>query len=748
MVDAMKTLYVRGLDDEGPGDIVGAFVNDAGVDPDAIGEISIDGDTATVDVDDGVAEDVIVELDGGRIGHSAVTITEVDAETQRVLEYVDEYRQLVELEREEEMRRHEQEIKHLSGQEREAKGRALLHMNGRDEGEGLGGHLVKFVRNRSGEELPDTEIAVGDLVMVSKRDPLRDDNPTGTVTQKTNYSITVAFDHEPPGFVYDKGLRVDLYVNDITFQRMQDALDMLSTADGALKRLRDIVVGIDAPSAADPVDIDDWHNPELNASQRDAVRAAIGSDDVHLIHGPPGTGKTTTLIEVIQQCVDRGETVLATAASNTAVDNMLEFLQEQGVDAVRVGHPARVTETLQEHTLDSVIEENETYQRAQEIRDDAFAVLEEQDDLTHPSGRWRRGLADDRIRELAEDGRGSRGVPAEKIQEMAEWLELQDEADDLFDEAERLEDEAVDEIIDGADVVCTTNATAGSELMDGRPFDTVVIDEATQATEPSCLIPITHVDGRVVMAGDHKQLPPTVQNQDAAEQGLRHTLFEKLAELHQPVVSMLTVQYRMHMDIMDFPSAYMYNGALTADEAVRTHTLTDIGVSTDELPADHSAVLRPDQPLVFVDTAELDAAERQREGSTSTENPAEAELVADYVEAYLDAGVDPTDIAVIAPYDDQVDRMEQLLDVAGLEIDTVDGFQGREKAVVIVSLVRSNDWNEIGFLEEERRFNVAATRARQKLIVVGDASTVTAGEIYDAFVDYAQEQDAAVVLDS
>jgi len=294
MSDDTKTLLVDGLNDEGPGDIVGAVVNEADVTPDAIGAIDLDDGTATVDVQAGVADRIVEALDWGHIGTSTVSIAQLDAETESARAYADRLTDLVELEREEEMRRHEREIKTLSGQEREDRGRALLRMRGRDEGEGLGGHHVKLMREQKGQPLPDHEIRVGDLVMISKTDPLRDDNPTGTVTQVTNYSITVSFDPKPDGWVFGKGLRVDLYVNDIPYQRMQDALAQLPTADGALKQLRDVSTGVTSPAATEPATIDDWHNSALNDAQRRAVRKAVATDDVHLIHGPPGTCKTAT----------------------------------------------------------------------------------------------------------------------------------------------------------------------------------------------------------------------------------------------------------------------------------------------------------------------------------------------------------------------------------------------------------------------------------------------------------------------
>jgi predicted DNA helicase len=428
------------------------------------------------------------------------------------------------------------------------------------------------------------------------------------------------------------------------------------------------------------------------------------------------------------------------------------MLVEQGVNVVRLGHPARVSPTLQAHTLDARIEDNETYQRSQARREEAFDVLDRQGDYTVPSGRWRRGMSDDKIKALAEEGRGSRGVPPEKIEEMAEWLRLRERADELFAEAERLEQEAIDEVLGAADVVCSTNATAGSDLLQNHMFDTLVIDEATQATAPSCWIPMVHAR-RAILVGDHKQLPPTILNPEAAESGLQYTLFERLARHHETdpdapdaIRSLLRTQYRMHETIMDFSSRRFYDDRLEADDSVRRHTLAGLGVGGEAFPEVRRDILDPDAPLVFVDTSGIDAPERQRSGSHSRENPTEAALVAALVQDLLAAGIDPSQVAVISPYDDQGDRVEGRIDVEGVEVDTVDGFQGREKEVVLVSLVRSNDEGQIGFLDEPRRFNVALTRARRKVVILGDASTVTTADVFDAVVRYADTEGRVVRL--
>ncbi len=738
-----KTIEIDGLNDEGPGDIVGAIASKTDASPDSLGAIDITGNQATVEVHPDDLDDIVNTMNDNRIGASRVEVSyasDRDADgSGNIHGYAQKWAELVELEREEEMREHEREIKQMSGRERESKGRAILHLRGRDEGEGLSGYQVKFMRNHKGEELPETEITVGDLVMISKKDPLRDDNPTGTVTQVTNYSVTVSFSEKPHGFVFGRDLRMDLYVNDITYQRMLDAIEELQNADGKQQHLRDVIAGWDQPDPVQPQTPEFWNNHKLNDSQKQAVSAALGSDDVFLIHGPPGTGKTTTAIEVTKQFVQRGKSVLATADSNMAVDNMVEFLIDQGLFAVRVGHPARVTSSLKKHTLDALVQQNSTYQKSQELREQAFDIKDQQEDLTHPSGRWRRGMSNDKIRSLAKNNRSSRGVSAAKIKEMAKWLELQEKADELFEKSEELEQKAINEVLDSADVVCSTNSTSGSDLMADREFDVLVIDEATQATEPSCLIPISRAK-QVIMAGDHRQLPPTIKNQEAAQNGMRRTLFEKLADRHgDRIKQMLTTQYRMHETIMDFSSEQFYEGDLQADDSVRNHTLKDLDVNPPYEQARNKKLLDPAAPLVFADTRHLDAAERSRDGSTSKENRTEAEIVSDLAEQFLSSGVEPHQVAVIAPYDDQVELIHENVDHEDLEVKTVDGFQGREKEVILISMTRSNVPGTIGFLDEERRFNVALTRAKRKAVVVGDSSTICSDPLYQAFTEYVDQ---------
>ncbi|MFP4142623.1 MAG: IGHMBP2 family helicase [Thermoplasmata archaeon] len=648
-------------------------------------------------------------------------------------EYSEHFSKLVELEREEEMERHEREMRQLSGWERQNEGRAVLNARARDEGTGLGGKfIVKFVRK---DGLPETEISVGDLIRVSKNEPLSDDNPSGTVTEKTGYSIKAAFDERPPDWMYDK-VRVDLYVNDITYQRMLGALKKIEDLIGRKRKLIDTLLeGKERHSES----IEDIYycNQDLNESQKEAVRKALESEEVHLIHGPPGTGKTVTSVEVIEQAVENDEEVLACADSNVAVDNLVEHLVNRGREVVRVGHPARVTPVLRDHTLDYILEKNDTYQKAQELRERAFDLKDEQDEYTYPSGRWRRGLSDEAIKSLAEKGKGSRGIPPHKMKEMARSLELQEEIDDLFDKIDALEEKAVDEVLNRADVVCSTNSSSASRALEDREFDICVMDEATQASEPSCLIPLVKAE-KLVMAGDHKQLPPTILNETAKKEGLDETMFERfIALFSDDIKTLLKIQYRMHEKIMRFSADQFYGGELLADSSVESHTLDDI---IDQKPGGKfEKVLSPDPPITLIDT-KGQMPEKSRAGSTSKENPGEALLAEELAESYIDVGVDPTDIGIITPYKDQADLIDEKMDEENLEIDTVDGFQGREKEVIILSLTRSNEDGVIGFLKDLRRLNVSLTRAKRKLIVLCDRNTLSSHEVYEDLFDYMERE--------
>ncbi|MDZ7671384.1 MAG: IGHMBP2 family helicase [Halanaerobiales bacterium] len=743
----MQNIIIKDIDKHiGPGDIVGAFINEANISSNDIGNINIKDNIAEVEVKNEVCDKVINVMDNNKIGGVKVHL-EIDDDAERkskLNDYYNKYTYLVELERKEEMERHEIEIKRLSPREREKKGRALLNMRSKKDGHTYDHKpKVKFMKKEVGEKLPDTEISIGDLVMISKNKILDENNPTGTVSEKTNYSLTVVFDEKPPGFVLTDTLRVDLYVNDVTFQRMFDALEKFKNTnqDSKLDNLQKKLLGLDKPSWKKELQDDiEWINEDLNNSQKEAVKSAILANDFYLIQGPPGTGKTMTAIEIINQAVKKNKEILATADSNVAVDNLVERLVNMGTDVLRLGHPIRVTPLLRKHTLDYKILDHPKYKEAEKLREKADKLLDKQDQYQHPGDSLKRGMSDDQIIKRAEQNKGARGVKPAIIEEMAEWIKLQQEIDELFNKINKLEENAVKDLLEKADVVCATNSTAGSELLSEYNFDLIVIDEATQSTEPAALIPF--IKGKkAVLIGDHKQLPPTILNEKAAKKGLNKSMFERLYEIYgKSIRSMLEIQYRMHDDIMNFSNKEFYNNKLKSSSNVANHTLEDLGYKMKGKECFTDKSLNPDKPIVFIDTKMMTANERSLKGSNSYDNPVEMEILLDIVDEALKSKLKPKDLAVIAPYKDQVDLFKKHNNIENLEINTVDGFQGREKEVVLISLVRSNSHNNIGFLRDLRRLNVALTRAKRKLIIIGDSSTIEKNETYKNLIDYIKDK--------
>ncbi|HMQ55333.1 MAG TPA: IGHMBP2 family helicase, partial [Anaerolineae bacterium] len=308
------------------------------------------------------------------------------------------------------------------------------------------------------------------------------------------------------------------------------------------------------------------------------------------------------------------------------------------------------------------------------------------------------------------------------------------EATLMLADARRIEAQTVERILDSVRVLCATTTGLSAEVLGERRFDLCVIDEAAQSTEPAAWLPILR-SRRLVLAGDHQQLPPTVISAEAAAQGFGISLMERLMQrLGAEVSRQLTVQYRMHQAIMQFSSAEFYEASLIADASVRNHLLADLpSVETNELTT---------EPLTFIDTAGASYDEEIEPDGESRLNPSEALLVVNKVKALLEAGLSPQDIAVITPYAAQVRWLRAQLPHAEVEIDSVDGFQGREKEAVIISLVRSNETGEIGFLGDTRRMNVALTRARRKLLIIGDSATITAHPFYRRLVDYFEQAGA------
>ncbi len=410
------------------------------------------------------------------------------------------------------------------------------------------------------------------------------------------------------------------------------------------------------------------------------------------------------LAEIAAQAVAGGKRLLCTAASNAAVDHLLDLCLDKGLRAIRVGHPARVAARFQEHTLDIVVEDHPDRVVARDLFDEAFSLL----------GYARRQRTQGRSRERFSNARASTT-----------------EAKSMLDEARALEKKAVRAVLARADVVCVTLASLGSSVLANEEFDLALLDEATQATEPLALLGFLRAP-KVILAGDPQQLPPTVLSQEAAKAGLGVSLFERLLKDHgEGVKRMLREQYRMNAAIMDFPSREMYGGELRAHPSVAERTLADVLTPGAEVDA---------PPVLYLDTAGKGFDEEVEPTTKSLFNAGEAGLIEARVKALLALGLSPRELAVITPYSAQAHRLRERVEALhpDVEVDTVDAFQGREKDAVLVSLTRSNGEGQLGFLTDLRRMNVALTRARRHLFVVGDSATLSGHPFYARFIEGTQ----------
>ncbi|MBI82610.1 MAG: AAA family ATPase [Planctomycetaceae bacterium] len=572
----------------------------------------------------------------------------------------------------------------------ERSGETLLDLVVRNHASGLGGrYLVTLHKRSSPDKLPWHRFKVGSPVSLSPADDGR--ALQGVVSARRVDCLEVALTHWPEGDRF----RIDMIPDEVTRKRQEAAMQMAETATGRLGQLRDLLLYDRPPAFQAGVEVDRCH--ALNRSQHEAVEFAMSAEDLAIIHGPPGTGKTTTVVEVIRQALARGERVLACAPSNTAVDNLLERLVNSGVQAVRLGHPARVLDVVRTRTLDALVERHETRPLIEDLTREA-------DQLERRASRYTRA-------------RPSRGQKFQQRQEVRE----------LRKHARAIERQAVEDILTGAEVICATVSFDFSILAD-QSFDLLVVDEACQSVEPGCWVPLRFAR-RVVLAGDHCQLPPTILSRPAAREGFDVSLMQRLVEHYgDSITRQLTVQYRMHEQIMQFSSQHFYAGTLSADPSVGGHTLGELaGVAAEALD---------ERPVVYIDTAGAGWEEQLEPEGLSRLNPREGQLVLDQVGALCAAGVPPADIAVIAPYAAQVRWLRQHAEQATLEIDTVDGFQGREKEAVVICTVRSNQLGEIGFLSDARRMNVALTRARRKLIVIGDSATLAGDPFFAQLLEW------------
>lgn len=639
----------------------------------------------------------------------------------KMKKYIKNLIRLINYERDAEIDLMTYEISTMSGQKREELGRAINKVKGKSLGKELGMQIVQFGRS----EVIDTEISVGDMVLVSTDNPLRSDL-TGTVTEKGARFIKVAFDKRVPKWAIKKKVRLDLYANDITFRRMEDNLNHLSLKG---KNALEYILNERNPKKNRDVPYISYIDENLNDSQKKAIENALSCENFFLIHGPFGTGKTRTLVELISQETRQGNKVLATAESNAAVDNILERLMDnKKLNLTRLGHPQRVSKHNITQTLAYKAENHKLNKKIKKIHKKIDNMIEKRKVHTKPTPQYRRGYGDYDILHMASKGKGGRGISSDKMKSMAKWIEINQEIDEAHDEIKRIENRMINDIIDSSDVILATNSSSALEAIARVKFDVAVIDEASQATIPSVLIPIAKAH-RFILAGDHKQLPPTIISDRAG--ALSKTLFEELIRMYPFKSQLLDIQYRMNSLLMKFPNKEFYNNSLKSDSSVDDINIRDILDSHQD-----------EEALLFVDTSNiLDNRERHLKDSKSIVNEIEAEIAIKIADDYLNDGVDEEDIGIISPYADQVKIIQENTPI---EVKTVDGFQGREKEIIIISTVRSNNNGNIGFLSDLRRLNVAITRAKRKLIIIGNIDTLITNPTYERLIKFCENQDLVV----
>lgn len=574
-------------------------------------------------------------------------------------------------------------------------GISLFDLIGKNDGWLFGQRVIKFT-NRRKKNLGIHRFRQGDIVLVSRRDPLKETPLEGTIYSTTRNSIKIVF-LETPKDIRKDTWRIDKGANRIAYDRMRDALNSVFEEDGGVP-LRELLLGM----VHDPVGTASL-TPELGGARSRSTSFALDLNEpqliaaksaierrLTLIQGPPGTGKTHTAVRILESWAKQDiGTILAVADSNVAVDNLLEGLLARGVRAVRLGQPVKVREKLRQATMDAKME-------IHPLRRDLDTQLELNEKLN---------------RRISSMKGKEKGLAYRDVKKG--WKEIR-----------RIENQIRDDILDKTQIVCCTCIGSGNEILDGRRFPQVLIDEATQATEPASLVPLIRGARQIVLVGDHKQLPPTVLSFRAEEKGLKRSLFERLVDLGiEPML--LTTQYRMHPAISKFPNQQFYSNKLID------------GVSAENRPAP-AGLLWPDwdNPVAFVP---VDGGEVVSPDGTSRENPTEVSWVLKIVEDLLEAGeLTKKDIGIITPYAGQVrairNSMSEQLD--DIEVRTVDGYQGREKEIIIFSCVRSNPEKNVGFLADSRRLNVALTRAKRGLIVIGDPTTLRSDKNWQAWLDY------------
>lgn len=613
-------------------------------------------------------------------------------------EYFEELHKLLQLEKEEEMRQFDAMMRGTSVQQRVELGYCWFPLRVVETGYGFGDYPFVIVERTKQKDRPHS-FSPGKVALVFSSESDSAEPIKGAIQfVNANQMKLIFFCDELPEVLDYGRLGVNVMPDENAYREQEHAMKLVANARNCrLAFIREaLLLNKLAESDAD-VEIPDLP-VHLNQSQQDAIKLILESQDVCLLHGPPGTGKTTTLIAAAKVLVEQGEQLLLCAPSNAAADWLTQKSLEAGMRVLRIGNIARINEMLEASTVEGQVRQHPQYSDIKEFRKKAA-------ELRRMAGKYKRqfGHAEREQRKL-----------------------ILSEAKSIAVEARKLEAFILESCVDKAEVITCTLVGANHSLLEKLNFSTVFIDEAAQAPEPGCWIPISKAD-RVVLAGDPFQLPPTVKSQEAARKGLSVTLMEKV--LDKIPTALLTVQYRMNEQIMAFPNRWFYQGRLQAHADVANWDLDS------------------EQVVEFIDTAGLGWEEQLNPETQSISNSEEARFLWNRLSALSETlPTKKMTVGVISPYRGQVGLLTELgleyraelPDSMKIEVQTIDSFQGQERDAIYVSLVRSNDRSEIGFLQDYRRMNVAMTRAKKKLVLIGDSATLGHDPFYKALIEHCE----------
>ena len=623
------------------------------------------------------------------------------------IEELQELKKLLQLEKEEDFEQFKTLVKSLSLKERRDKGLSWHPVEILKTGYSVGDRAYVTVRRTTRLDEPHRFRSGGTVSLFTETPKAYQPERSGVINFIDKKKMKIILNSKDlPDWINNGNIGVDMLFDETTYIEMNKGIDKVIKAKGdRLAELRDVLLGKNKP---DYYPIKETLNiSTLNNSQNNTINHILSAQHVAIVHGPPGTGKTTTLVKALKSICEREGTVLVCAPSNAAVDLLTERIADAGLSVARIGNISRVNEKLINHTLDGQLALHPEMKNIKKIRKQAA-------EARRKAKRFKRKFG---------------------YQERLERKELYTEAKELGNWANQMEDRLIDQILSSSKVITATLVGTSGRYLEKLKFRTLIIDEAAQALEPAAWIPIAKAS-RVIFFGDPLQLPPTVKSVDAKKGGFHITLMEKGLE-RLPKTMLLNTQYRMNADIMNFSNQQFYKNELIAHETVQDRTL--------ELDGDLNT------PISFIDTAGCGFEEKINPEYKSRYNPEEFLILREHLYQLVKCYEFPEDlpsIGIISPYREQTIHMKDMiasdaeLSTLPLDINTIDAFQGQERDIIYISLVRSNGKSEIGFLKDYRRMNVAMTRAKKKLIIVGDSATLGNDKFYGDFLTYCENLDA------